>query len=284
MQVLATVAAVRAALSGARGNVGLVPTMGALHEGHLALVRRARAENECVVVSIFVNPAQFGPDEDFASYPRNTERDLELLRVENVDYVFMPAVEEVYPEGFATSVDVGPIAEPLEGKHRPGHFLGVATVVLKLLNIVRPTRAYFGRKDAQQLAVIRAMVRDLDVPVEIVPVETVREPDGLAMSSRNAYLSPAERKSALVLSNALSLAREMWTRGARDAEAFRGRMRELIESEEAATIEYVSVANAGTMQEVDRIEGPTLISLAVRIGRTRLIDNITLGDGQEAAG
>jgi len=278
MQVLTSVAEVRAARGAVTGSVGLVATMGALHEGHLTLVRRAREANDCVFVSIFVNPRQFGPNEDFAAYPRDTQRDLELLQAEGVEYVFMPSVEAVYPEGFGTSVDVGPIAEPLEGTHRPGHFFGVATVVLKLLNIVQPTRAYFGRKDAQQLAVIRGMVRDLDVNVEIVPVDTVREPGGLAMSSRNAYLSPAERKAALGLWNALSLAREMWTRGARDAEAFRRRMRELIEEEELARVDYVSVADPVTLREVERIQGPVLVSLAVRIGRTRLIDNVTLGE------
>jgi pantoate--beta-alanine ligase len=278
MQVLTSIADVRAARRAVIGSVGLVPTMGALHEGHLTLVREARAANDCVAVSIFVNPTQFSPSEDFAAYPRDTGRDLDLLRAEGVDLVFMPAVEAIYPEGFATSVDVGPIAESLEGEHRPGHFLGVATVVLKLLNIVQPARAYFGRKDAQQLAVIRRMVRDLDVDVEIVAANTVREPDGLAMSSRNAYLSPAERQSALVLWNSLCLAREMWTRGARDAEAFRKRMRELIEQEESARIDYVSVADPQTLREVERINGPVLVSLAVRIGRTRLIDNITLGE------
>ncbi len=278
MQVLTTIAEVRAARSAVAGSAGLVPTMGALHEGHLTLVRQARAANASVFVSIFVNPAQFGANEDFASYPRDTARDLDLLRAESVDFVFMPPVEVVYPDGFGTSVDVGAIAQLLEGEHRSGHFLGVATVVLKLVNIVQPERAYFGHKDAQQLAVIRRMVRDLDVNVEIVPVDTVREPDGLAMSSRNAYLSPGERQSALVLWNALSLAREMWTRGARDAGAYRRRLRELIEGEEAARIDYVSVADPETLREVERIQGPVLVSLAVRIGKTRLIDNITLGE------
>ncbi|HLG10452.1 MAG TPA: pantoate--beta-alanine ligase [Dehalococcoidia bacterium] len=277
MQVLTTIPEVRAARGAVSGSAGLVPTMGALHEGHLTLVRRAREDNGSVFVSIFVNPTQFGPNEDFAAYPRDTERDLNLLRAENVDYVFMPPLAALYPDGFDTSVDVGLISEPLEGLHRSGHFLGVSTVVLKLLNIVQPSRAYFGRKDAQQLAVIQRLVRDLDVPVEIVPVDTVRESDGLAMSSRNAYLSPSERQAALVLWNALSLARELWTRGARDAEAFRRRMRELIEEEEAARIDYVSVADPHTLREVQRIQGPVLVSLAVRIGKTRLIDNITLG-------
>ena len=251
--------------------------MGALHEGHLTLVSQARAANDHVFVSIFVNPTQFGPNEDFAAYPRDIDRDIALLQAEGVDYVFLPPVEEMYRAGAETVVDVGSITERLEGAFRPGHFRGVATVVLKLLNIVKPTRAYFGKKDAQQLVVIRRLVRDLDVDVEIVPVDTVREPDGLAMSSRNAYLDPTERKAALCLHEALELAREMWTRGARDAGAFRKRMREMIESEELARIDYVSIANPETLEEVDRIQGTVLVSMAVRIGKTRLIDNIVLG-------
>lgn len=251
--------------------------MGALHDGHLALVREARRSNDCVCVSIFVNPTQFSPNEDLEAYPRNTDRDLELLATENVDLVFMPSAAEMYPEGVVTSVDPGPLATLLEGASRPGHFIGVATVVLKLFNIVEPTRAYFGKKDAQQLVVIRSMVRDLNLDIEIVPVETVREPDGLAMSSRNVYLDPTQREAAPVLWNALSLAREMWTRGARDSDAFRARMREVIEAEELARLDYVSVADPLTLQEVPRVRGSTLVSLAVRIGRTRLIDNITLG-------
>ncbi len=278
MQILTTIAELRAARHDVAGSVGLVPTMGALHEGHLALVRQARAANDCVCVSIFVNPTQFSANEDLSTYPRDTKRDLKLLESEDVDLVFMPADEEMYPDGFATGVQVGPIAERLEGATRPGHFLGVATVVLKLFNIVQPTRAYFGRKDAQQLVVIQRMARDLDLDVEIVPVDTVREADGLAMSSRNAYLQPDEREAALVLWNALSLAREMWGKGARDAEAFRARMRELIEAEELARLDYVSVADPWTLEEVERIQGPTLVSMAVRIGKTRLIDNVTLGE------
>jgi pantoate--beta-alanine ligase len=277
MQVLETIEEVRAARRASRESVGLVPTMGALHDGHRALVRRAREENEHVCVSVFVNPAQFGPTEDYSAYPRDPERDLQLLKTEGVDWVFMPSVDEVYPGGFDTSVDTGVVAEVLEGRFRPGHFRGVATVVLKLFNIVEPSRAYFGRKDAQQLVVIRRLVRDLDLAVQIVPVDTVREPDGLAMSSRNMYLDPAERKAALVLWNALSLAREMWIRGTREAEVFRKRMLEVIEAEELARPDYVSVADPETLRELDRVQGPALVSLAVRIGRTRLIDNITLG-------
>ena len=277
LQTLSTVAGVRAVRGELSGSVGLVPTMGALHEGHLALVRAARAANDHVFVSIFVNPTQFGPNEDFGTYPRDIERDLALLEAEGVDYVFMPAVEEMYPPGSDTYVDVGPVAEVLEGAFRPGHFRGVATVVLKLFNIVRPQRAYLGRKDAQQLVIVRRMVRDLNLGVEVVPVDTVREADGLAMSSRNAYLNETERKAALVLWNALSFAREVWTRGTRDAEYYRRRLREVIEEEELARVDYVSVADPETLQELERIRGRALVSMAVRIGRTRLIDNVTLG-------
>ena len=278
MEVIETIAAVREARAAVTGSVGLVPTMGFLHEGHLSLVRAARAANECAFVTIFVNPTQFGPNEDLATYPRDVQRDLDLLRGEGVDYVFVPDASEMYPENFSTTVDAGDIALPLEGASRPGHFTGVATVVLKLLNIVQPTRAYFGRKDAQQLAVIRRMVRDLNVPVDVVAMPTVREADGLAMSSRNAYLDPEQRKAAPVLHDALDLAKEMWTRGARDAEQFRNRMKELIEAEEMVRIDYVSVADPETLQEVERIRGRALVSMAVRIGRTRLIDNVTLGE------
>jgi len=277
VEVLTTIAAMRDTRRGLTGSVGLVPTMGYLHEGHISLVRAARQENDYVFVSIFVNPTQFGPTEDFASYPRDADRDLSLLRDAGIDYVFLPDAAEIYPPGFETVVDVGSVSSPLEGEARPGHFRGVATVVLKLLNIVQPQRAYFGEKDAQQLAVIRRLVRDLDVPVEVVSMPTVREEDGLAMSSRNVYLTPEQRKAAPVLYEALTLAREMWIRGTRDAEAFRKRMRELIQAAEPSQIEYVSVADPLTLQEVERIQGPALVSLAVRFGKTRLIDNITLG-------
>jgi pantoate--beta-alanine ligase len=277
MQVLTTIAQVRDSGKALEGSVGLVPTMGALHDGHLALMQRARAANEHVVASIFVNPTQFAANEDFSSYPRRTENDLEMLARESVDYVFMPSTEEMYPPGFDASVNMGLITERLEGASRTGHFFGVTTVVLKLFNIVQPTRAYFGRKDAQQLVIIQKMVYDLNLDIEVVPVDTVREPDGLAMSSRNAYLNAAERKAALSLWNALTLAQEMWTRGARDAETFRRRMRDVIDAEELARLDYVSVADPMTLDELRRIQGPALVSLAVRFGRTRLIDNITLG-------
>ena len=278
MEVLTTIAAVREARARLSGSVGFVPTMGALHEGHLSLVRAARAQNDHACVSIFVNPTQFGPNEDFASYPRDAERDLALLRAEGADFVFLPSVEEMYPAGFETYVDVGSVAEPLEGALRPGHFRGVATVVLKLFEIVQPARAYFGRKDAQQLVVVRKLARDLALPVEVVPMPTVREADGLAMSSRNAYLSPAERAAATVLWRALTLAQEMWTKSARDAEAMRARLREIIEAEALARIDYVSVADPDTLRELERIHGRALVSLAVRVGKTRLIDNVTLGE------
>lgn len=278
MEVLKTIADFRAARAALIGDLGFVPTMGYLHEGHMSLVRNARAQNERVAVSVFVNPAQFGPNEDFARYPRDEERDLKMLREAEVDLVFMPGVEEMYPPGASTYVDVGPISDILEGRFRPGHFRGVATVVLKLFEIVRPARAYFGRKDAQQLVVIRKMVRDLNLDVQIEAVETVREPDGLAMSSRNTYLSTVERESALCLHKTLSLAKEMWTRGVRDAGAYRSRMREVIEGEAGTNIDYISVANPETLEELVRIQGPALVSMAVRIGGTRLIDNVTLGE------
>ena len=278
MRVATTVAEMRALRRGMSGDVGFVPTMGYLHEGHLSLVRAAREANAHTIVSIFVNPAQFGPGEDFERYPRDTERDLSLLRDERVDVVFIPPVEELYPEGASTFVEVEGTTDVLEGAHRPGHFRGVTTVVATLFNIVQPTRAYFGRKDAQQLALVRKMMRDLRRDIEIVGLPIVREPDGLAMSSRNAYLSPEERTAALVLSRALNKAGELFAAGERDAEALRRAMRELIGAEPLARVDYVSVADPETLRELDRVESSALASLAVRIGRTRLIDNVTLGE------
>ena len=256
--------------------VGFVPTMGYLHDGHLALVKRARAENPSVVVSIFVNPTQFGPQEDLASYPRDTQRDLALLEKEKADIVFMPSAAEMYPPQFNSWVEIGKVTERLEGASRPGHFRGVATVVAKLFNIVQPTKAYFGQKDAQQAIVIRKMVADLNMNLEIVTVPTVREPDGLAMSSRNTYLSPEQRQAAVVLYQALSLAQQLWSQGEKDAQRLRQEMTELIQQQPLATIDYVSVANAETLEELDEIKPPALVSLAVRIGKVRLIDNIML--------
>jgi len=256
--------------------------MGYLHDGHLSLVRAARAENDRVAVSIFVNPTQFGPHEDLDAYPRDLERDLALLERERVDLVFAPHESQMYPEGYATYVEVtGPLAQRLEGASRPGHFRGVATVVCKLFNLVQPTRAYFGQKDAQQVLVIQKMVQDLNMNVQVVVLPTLREPDGLAMSSRNTYLQPNEREAALVLNRSLMKAREMYVSGERDAERIRRAMRDLIEAEPLARIDYVSVANATDLSELDTIGQDAagkriLISLAVRIGRTRLIDNTVI--------
>ncbi len=276
MKVVNSVADMRAVRRELTGSVGLVPTMGYLHEGHLVLVRRARSENETVVVSIFVNPTQFGAGEDFQTYPRDPERDLALLQGEEVDVVFMPPAEEMYPAHFGTWVDVQQITERLEGAFRPGHFRGVATVVAKLFNIVEPTRAYFGQKDAQQLIVIKRMVSDLNMNLELVAVPTVREPDGLAMSSRNTYLGPKERQAALVLWQALNLANQLWSEGERNAGKIRQEMKALIDSEPSAQIDYISVADAESLEELGEIDRPALVSLAVRVGKTRLIDNIVL--------
>ncbi len=276
MKVVNSVADMRAVRRELTGSVGLVPTMGYLHEGHLVLVRRARSENETVVVSIFVNPTQFGAGEDFQTYPRDPERDLALLQGEEVDVVFMPPAEQMYPAHFSTWVDVQQITEWLEGALRPGHFRGVATVVAKLFNIVEPTRAYFGQKDAQQLIVIKRMVSDLNMNLELVAVPTVREPDGLAMSSRNTYLSPKERQAALVLWQALNLASQLWSEGERNAGKIRQKMKALIDSEPLAQIDYISVADAESLEELGEIDRPALVSLAVRVAKSRLIDNIVL--------
>jgi len=250
--------------------------MGYLHDGHLALVRRARIENERVVVSIFVNPLQFGPQEDYERYPRDLERDLALLRAERVDLVFAPPVEEMYPPGFATTVVVsGPVAERLEGEARPGHFRGVATVVTRLLNLVQPHRAYFGWKDAQQVLVVRRLVSDLALPVEIVPVPTVREPDGLAMSSRNVYLTPEERRVAAALPQALFAALERFRTGERAAEVLRRTVRDAL-ARTPVRLEYVSVSDRESFEEVERVERPALLLVAAWVGTTRLIDNVLL--------
>ena len=256
--------------------VGFVPTMGYLHEGHLSLVRKAREENKTVVVSIFVNPTQFGPGEDFKSYPRDTERDLTMLEP-YTDIVFMPLADELYPTGYDSWVDIEGITDVLEGARRPGHFRGVATVCTKLFNIVQPTRAYFAQKDAQQLLVIRKMVSELNMPLEIVACPTIRERDGLAMSSRNAYLNAEQRQSATVLYRALMLAEQLYTGGERDANTIRRRMAEMIEKEPLAEIDYISVADAETLKELDKIGDNALVSLAVKIGATRLIDNVVVG-------
>lgn len=256
--------------------VGFVPTMGYLHEGHLSLVRQARADNPSVIASIFVNPAQFGPREDLAAYPRDTRRDLAMLQEEKTDIVFMPSVSEMYPPGFDSWVEVGKINTMLEGTSRPGHFRGVATVVNKLFNIVQPTRAYFGQKDAQQVIVIKKMAADLNMNVEIINLPTVREPDGLAMSSRNTYLNSEQRLAAIVLYEALKLAQRLYDSGERDAGHLRQKMMTFIQNQPLATIEYVSLADTETLDELKKIEPPALVSLAVRFGSTRLIDNVVL--------
>lgn len=276
MHVVKTVADVRRIRRELAGSWGLVPTMGYLHEGHLSLVRRARAENDHVGVSIFVNPMQFGPHEDLATYPRDLERDLELLRRENVDLVWTPPVEEVYPPGYQTYVIVEELAKPLEGAARPGHFRGVATVVAKLFNVFQPDRAYFGQKDAQQVVVIRQMARDLNFPLEIVVCPTVREADGLAMSSRNVYLTPEQRAAAPVLYRALCAARDAWLAGQYDGEQLRQIMRSVLSAEPLAQVEYVSAADPHTLAELGDARHGVLLSMAVRIGKARLIDNLLL--------
>ncbi len=256
---------------------GFVPTMGALHEGHLSLVRLARLLCPRVAVSIFVNPTQFNDKRDLERYPRDLERDAELLRGAGCDVVFAPEAREIYPEGFSTAIDVGPVTRPLEGAMRPGHFNGVAVVVTKLLNIVRPTHAVFGQKDAQQLAVIRRMVRDLDMSVEIVAGPTSREADGLAMSSRNALLTIEDRAAAPVLWRALSAVRDGHAAGERDADVLRALMNAILGAEKRAAPEYVSVADPVTLAELDRVGAAgALVSLAVCFGPVRLIDNVVL--------
>ena len=250
--------------------------MGFLHAGHMALVDRARRETRGLVVSIFVNPAQFGPDEDFRTYPRDMESDLARLRDAGVDLVFAPSVGEMYPPGFDTYVNVRRIGERLEGEYRPGHFKGVATVVCKLLAVVRPDRAYFGEKDFQQSRVVAQLNADLSLGCEVVTVPTMREPDGLALSSRNVYLDSKEREAATVLYRSLSLAREMARDGVRDAGAIRSAMRDSIQTEPLAAADYVSVADESTLDELDRVDGPARALVAVRIGGTRLIDNMRL--------
>jgi pantoate--beta-alanine ligase len=276
MQIAKNIAEMKAMRMKSLGSVGFVPTMGYLHQGHLALVKQARDENSTVAVSIFVNPTQFGPTEDFKSYPRDTERDLSMLQKEQTDIVFMPSAEEMYPEGFNSWVDVAKVTDRLEGSYRPGHFKGVATVVAKLFNIVEPTRAYFGQKDAQQALVIKKMVTDLNMNLEVIVAPTVRESDGLAMSSRNVYLNPQERQAATILFQALTLAQNLREKGQRNAETVRQQITSLISREPLAKIEYVSIADTDTLEELSKIDRSALASLAVRIGKTRLIDNIIL--------
>ena len=295
MRTIITVAEMTAARDAMHGTVGLVPTMGYLHEGHLSLVRRARADNDHVVVTIFVNPTQFGPNEDLNRYPRDEQRDLALLEealgTQHSALVFIPTADDIYPPGFDDWVEVtGPIAERLEGAHRPGHFRGVTTVCARLFRITRPDRAYFGQKDAQQLRIIRRMVEEQRLPVDIIPMPIVREPDGLAMSSRNVYLTPEQRPIALRLSQSLRLATRMVTEdGITDANAIREAIREHLKergtsNEPPLEIDYVSIADERTLQELETVDRPALMLLAARVGSTRLIDNaISLPKGYSGA-
>jgi pantoate--beta-alanine ligase len=282
MKVVQTLAELRAERKRLSDPLGLVPTMGFLHEGHLSLVRKAKAECTSVAASIFVNPAQFGPAEDLQGYPRDLPRDLDLLRREGVDLVWTPEVSDVYPPGFQTWVAVDEVTRRLEGARRPGHFRGVATVVTKLFNAFRPARAYFGQKDAQQAVVVRRLAADLDLPVEIVVCPTVREPDGLAMSSRNTYLSAEERRAATVLFRALSAADEAFKQGERDGARLRAIMTDVLTSEPLARPAYVSVADPETLVEVDGPAERALLSMAVRIGKPTLIDNVLVGETASA--
>jgi len=278
-RVLTTRAELRQALASAARPVGLVPTMGWLHDGHRALMRRAGDENATTIATIFVNPKQFNEAADYQRYPRNEARDLAIINEEGLDLVFVPPVEEIYPPDFDTTVVVGAVASPLEGAARPGHFEGVATVVAILFGLVGADRAYFGQKDAQQVMVIRQMARDLAIPTEVIACPTVREPDGLALSSRNVHLAADERRSAPVLRRALLAGRATWETGERSANAIRAAMRETLSAEPLAFVEYVSVADGRTLVELDTVDGPALLSLAVRFGTTRLIDNEPLGPG-----
>ena len=275
MKIIDTIAAIKAERNSLDESLGFVPTMGYLHKGHLSLVKKARNENTTVAASIFVNPTQFGPGEDFESYPRDTERDLNLLEP-YTDIVFMPTADDLYPAGYNSWVDVKGLTDKLEGASRPTHFRGVTTIVAKLFNIVRPTRSYFGQKDAQQLAVIKKMVKDLNMNLEVIACPTIREPDGLAMSSRNIYLEPDERKAAPVLYQSLKLAEKLYSEGERNAEKIRREMMSLIQQQPAADIDYISIADNETLDEVDEITRPVLVSLAAKIGKPRLIDNLIL--------
>lgn len=278
MQTVTTIAELRAARAALPEPLGLVPTMGYLHEGHLSLARRARAECASVAASIFVNPTQFGPDEDLSAYPRDLDRDLSLLEAEGVALVWTPTPEVMYPPGFQTWVTVEEVTQPLEGRSRPGHFRGVTTVVAKLFTAVQPQKAYFGQKDAQQAIVIQQMTRDLNLPIEIVTCPIVREPDGLAMSSRNIYLNPAERQAAAVLYRALTAARAAFEAGERDAGRLRQIVAEAVAGEPLVRLQYVSCAHPGTLQELETVAGAALLSLAVFVGQTRSIDNVVLGE------
>jgi len=276
MKQVITLEELRQARAGLRGSLGFVPTMGLLHAGHLSLVDLAKRDCDSVAVSIFVNPTQFGPQEDLAAYPRDLPADLQKLEAAGVDLVWLPTPEIIYPQGFNTWVSVEGVSQPLEGAARPGHFRGVATVVAKLFNALQPHKAYFGQKDAQQVAVIKQMTRDLDFSIEIVVGPTLRESDGLAMSSRNTYLNPNERKAATVLFRALNAAKQAYQSNERNADSLRTIMHRTIVAEPLARLQYVSCADPRTLQELDKVEQGALLSMAVFIGKTRLIDNLVL--------
>lgn len=279
MDILTTVNAVRERLQPHKQqglNIGIVPTMGYLHEGHLSLMRKGRSENDVLVATIFVNPTQFGPNEDLDKYPRDPEGDAEKCRTAGVDVLFIPDASEVYGAGFQTYVTVEKVSVPLCGASRPGHFRGVATVVLKLFNMVQPSSAYFGRKDYQQVQVIKTMVRDLNLDVRIVDCDTIREVDGLAMSSRNAYLSPEQRKQAVCLYQALTEAKNLFKKGEKRVEQYLATMRNRVNAESATEVDYISVVHPETLEDLDNVVDKALGILAVRIGSTRLIDNMLL--------
>ncbi len=277
MKTVISLDELRAARLSLNGTVGLVPTMGYLHEGHLTLIRRAKSECDHVAVSIFVNPTQFGANEDLSKYPRDLARDLSLIDPLGVDLVWNPTPEIMYPAGYQTWVEVEAMTRPLEGSMRPTHFKGVTTVVAKLFNGVQPHKAYFGQKDAQQAAVIRQMVRDLNFPLEVIVCPTKREADGLAMSSRNKYLEGADREAATVLFRALSAAKDAYEGGERDAGSLRRKMKAVLEAEPRAQVQYVSCADYDSLEELDIVKGKCLLSMAVLLGKTRLIDNFVLG-------
>ncbi|MDK2884825.1 pantoate--beta-alanine ligase [Pseudothermotoga sp.] len=258
--------------------IGFVPTMGYLHEGHLSLVRHSKKENDITVVSIFVNPTQFGPNEDYNSYPRNLNRDASLLEKEDVDYVFIPEIEQMYPKDYSTYINEESLSRHLCGRSRPGHFRGVCTVVTKLFNIVKPNRAYFGQKDAQQFRVIRRMVRDLNMDVEVIECPIVREPDGLAMSSRNIYLSTEERNQALALNRSLKIAENLYRSGEKNTERMKEKIVQYLSSFDKIKIDYVEIVSEETLEPVEKIEGKVVVAIAAWVGKARLIDNTILGE------
>lgn len=273
--IIKSISGMKKAGSALKGSIGFVPTMGYLHKGHLSLVKQAKKENDHAIVSIFVNPKQFGPKEDFQSYPRDTKRDIQMLETAGTDLLFLPEAEEMYPSGYNTYVNVQDITTRLEGKVRPGHFEGVTTVLTKLFNIIHPTKAYFGQKDAQQVTVVKKMVIDLNIPIKIVVGKTIRESDGLAMSSRNVFLDKSARKETIVLSQAIFLAIALHKKGESKTKIIKEAMEKLI-NKTSGNIDYISIADKETLKELEVIDKGALVSLAVRFGKTRLIDNILL--------